>query len=99
MERNFVVLEERLAREFRDLPAETRDGHRIEINANIEMTGEIPTALKLGAEGIGLYRTEFLYLQNHSKPTEFQHMDAYHSAITKLGKRKLPPQLDALDVE
>ena len=89
MERNFVVLEERLALEVRDLPAETIDGHRIEINANIEMTEEIPTALKLGAEGIGLYRTEFLYLQRDTTPTEFQHMDAYHSAITKLGQRKL----------
>lgn len=89
MARNFLVLEERLALQFRDLPAETRDGHRIEINANIEMTGEIPTALKLGAEGIGLYRTEFLYLQNNSSPTEFQHLDAYLSAVNKLGKRKL----------
>ncbi|MDY6970889.1 MAG: phosphoenolpyruvate-utilizing N-terminal domain-containing protein [Thermodesulfobacteriota bacterium] len=45
------------------LPAETLDGHRIAINANIEFLGEVEVVRDYGWEGIGLYRTEFLYLK------------------------------------
>ncbi len=89
MERNFVLLERQRARELHDLPAVTRDGTRIQILANIESPEEIPVALDMGAEGVGLYRTEFLYLDNNFEPTEKEHLEAYRRAIELLGKRKI----------
>ncbi len=89
MERNFVLLERRRAKELHDLPAITQDGQRVEIFANIESPDEIPAALEQGAEGIGLYRTEFLYLNHKFRPGEQDHLEAYRRAVTLLGKRKL----------
>jgi len=62
-----------LARE-RELPAETLDGVHVSLMANIELSDEIHTALAYGAEGIGLYRTEFLYLGRDEMPTEEAHL-------------------------
>jgi phosphotransferase system enzyme I (PtsI) len=59
------------------LPAETRDGVRIRLQANIEMVEEIPSAKAHGAEGIGLYRTEILYLNRKDLPTEEEHYRTY----------------------
>jgi phosphotransferase system enzyme I (PtsI) len=89
MERNFVILERQRAKELHDLPAVTLDGTQVEIFANIESPEEIPEALEHGAEGIGLYRTEFLYLENGFDPSEKDHLDAYTRAVTLLGKRKI----------
>ncbi|MBI2899595.1 MAG: phosphoenolpyruvate--protein phosphotransferase [Planctomycetes bacterium] len=89
MERNYVLLGRRLERELRDLPAETRDGHRAEILANIELPGEVAAAIEHGAEGVGLYRTEYLYLQNGFNPTEPVQIDAYRQAVQLVGGRKL----------
>jgi phosphotransferase system enzyme I (PtsI) len=52
------------------LPAETSDGYRIQINANIELLEELTSALDHGGEGVGLYRTEFLYLAAKELPSE-----------------------------
>src|SRR5262249_40301371 len=57
----------------RDLPAETTDGARVRLYANIELTEEVPSALEHGAEGIGLYRTEFLFLDRTDLPREEEH--------------------------
>ncbi len=54
--------------QYRDLPAETLDGYRVKILANIELVEEIPSVLEHGAEGIGLYRTEYLYLNRKDLP-------------------------------
>jgi phosphotransferase system enzyme I (PtsI) len=89
MERNFVLAEQRRARELQDLPAVTKDGTRIEIFANIEAPDEIPAALEHGAEGIGLYRTEFLFLGHGFAPTEKDHYEAYKRATSLLGKRRI----------
>jgi len=78
-----------LLHEFRDLPAETRDGKRIELLANIESPRDIPRALEYGAEGIGLYRTEFLFLTRRTPPDEHEHFQAYMRAIRELGERPL----------
>ncbi|MFC1888337.1 phosphoenolpyruvate--protein phosphotransferase [Thermodesulfobacteriota bacterium] len=61
----------------RDLPGETRDGFRITLSANIELRKEVPSAIEHGAEGIGLYRTEFLYMNRDDLPTEEEHFHAY----------------------
>ncbi len=74
---------------LRDVPAETLDGHLIRLQANIEYPHEIPAALEKGAQGIGLYRTEFLYGPDQPNPTEEDHFEAYSSAITELAGRPL----------
>jgi len=89
MERNYLLVEQRRAKELQNLPAITTDGTRVEIFANIESPEEIPAALAHGAEGIGLYRTEFLYLGNSFNPTEKDHQDAYTRAVTLLGNRRI----------
>lgn len=73
----------------RDLPAETRDGHRVQLLANVEGPGEIPDALEAGAEGIGLFRTEFLFRPGRPLPTEEDHLRAYREALAALGGRTL----------
>ncbi len=87
--RNFFILEEKLSREQRDLPAVTRDGVKVSILANIDRPEEIQSALDNGAEGIGLYRTEFLYLEHGYSPTEKIHHEAYRRAVQLVGDRKL----------
>jgi phosphotransferase system enzyme I (PtsI) len=89
MERNYLLIEQRRAKELQNLPAVTTDNTRVEIFANIESPEEIPTALNHGAEGIGLYRTEFLYLGHNFSPTEKDHQDAYNRAVSLLGNRRI----------
>ncbi len=63
------------------LPAETLDGVRIRLQANIEMPEEIPSAKMHGAEGVGLYRTEILYLNRKDLPTEQEHFQTYRGLV------------------
>ncbi len=67
--------------QFRDLPAETLDGYRVRVLANSELVEEIPSVLQHGAEGIGLYRTEYLYLNRKDLPSEEDHFEAYKKVI------------------
>jgi len=67
----------------RHLPAETSDGHKITIKANIEFLGETKSAIENGAEGIGLYRTEYLYMIKKNFPDEQTLIDDY-SQIAKM---------------
>lgn len=62
---------------IKNLPAETPDGHRVHVAANIELPEEIPSVIAHGAEGIGLYRTEFFYLNRIDLPTEEEQFQAY----------------------
>ena len=69
---------ERKLLENRSVPAVTRDNHRISLQANIELTAELDDAIKFGAEGIGLYRSEFLYISTSPDlPTEEEHFEIY----------------------
>ncbi|MDD4953506.1 MAG: phosphoenolpyruvate--protein phosphotransferase, partial [Candidatus Omnitrophica bacterium] len=61
----------------KDLPAVTSDGHQVEISANIEFPEEVPSVKLHGAQGIGLYRTEFFYMNRKDLPTEEEHYNAY----------------------
>jgi len=61
----------------KDLPAVTRDKRRVQINANIEFPDEVPSVKLHGAEGIGLYRTEFFYMNRKDLPSEEEHYQAY----------------------
>jgi len=69
---------------FKPLPSETSDGHEVKLLANIEITGELPSIIHHGAEGIGLYRTEFLYLDKAKPPTEEDHFQTYRKVIEKI---------------
>jgi phosphotransferase system enzyme I (PtsI) len=72
---------------LRDLPAETRDGVRIQISGNIEFPSEAELCLSRGSDGIGLYRTEFLYLTSPREPTEEDHFEAYAAVVRTMQGR------------
>ena len=62
---------------YKDLAAETKDGRKVEIAANIELPEEIPSIIEHGAAGIGLYRTEYFYMNRSDLPSEEEHYQAY----------------------
>lgn len=74
-------------RSTRDQPAVTRDGVEIQLHANIELPAETTLALDYGAQGIGLYRTEFLYLDREIPPTEEEQLEVYRSVIRTMAPR------------
>ncbi len=87
---NIRFFEQRLHRErerrsalqtLRDTPAVTRDGQRIELQANIELPEDVDAVRNEGGDGIGLYRTEFLYMNRNQLPTEDEHYQAYRRVI------------------
>jgi len=81
--------------ELRDLPAETRDGSVVKLMGNIEFPQEAEHCLERGADGVGLYRTEFLYLNKSTDPTEDDHFEAYrHVARAMVGKPIIIRTLD-----
>jgi len=82
--------------ELRDLPGETKDGVRIRLWGNIEFPHEVQHCLDRGAEGIGLYRTEFLYLNKTIDPDEDEHVEAYLTVLRTLGSR--PVVIRTLDL-
>lgn len=75
--------------ELAELPAITKDGHQVSVMANIEFPAEVPDALSRGALGVGLYRTEFLYLASETEPTEEDHYKGYAEALKALNGRPL----------
>jgi phosphoenolpyruvate-protein phosphotransferase (PTS system enzyme I) len=82
--------------ELRDLPAQTLDGTHVSLMANIEFPNEVEACLARGAEGVGLYRTEFLYLGSAKEPTEEQHFEAYHQVVSAMGGK--PVVMRTLDL-
>ena len=74
-------------KELRDLPAVTADGVSVELLANIEFPSEVDSCLERGAAGIGLYRTEFLYIGAEQEPTEDDHYNAYAQVLQAMGDR------------
>jgi len=72
---------------LRDLPATTADGVQISLYGNIEFPYEVTHCVDRGAEGIGLYRTEFLYLGSEIEPTEDVHYQAYSQVLQAMGDK------------
>ena len=89
IEKDFHVFEEKLTSELKDLPAVTLDGRKIMILGNIEFPRDISPNLNQGAAGIGLYRTEFLFLGSNESPTEEEHFKAYSQSVQELGDKPL----------
>ena len=80
---------------LRELPAETADGVQIQMLGNIEFPYEVEQCKQRGADGIGLYRTEFLYLGRDEDPTEESHYEAYQTVARAMeGKPVVMRTLD-----
>jgi len=77
-------------------PAVTRDGKRIDVFANIGSPKDVAAALNYGAEGIGLFRTEFLYQENDHWPTEDEQFEAYKAVLSAFGEK--PVIIRTLDI-
>jgi phosphotransferase system enzyme I (PtsI) len=82
---------------LRDKPAATLDGARVRLLGNIELAHEAPHCLDRGAEGVGLYRTEFLYLNKTADPSEEEHFEAYRLVVQTLGRDR-PVVIRTLDL-
>lgn len=87
-ERRFEVRRD-AAKATAQLPARTRDGHRVEVVANIGDVDSARIALEYGAEGVGLLRTEFLYLDRQSLPSEEEQYAAYRAVADLMDQRPL----------
>ena len=91
------------------LPAETLDGCRVRLRGNVELAAELPLALRYGAEGVGLFRSEFLYLNRAVPPSETDQVVAYRSVVEAmvphpvtirsldLGGDKFAPEINVAD--
>lgn len=77
-------------------PSVTLDGHRINLLANIDLPHDVRQALNVRAAGIGLFRTEFLYLNRQKMPTENDHFNAYMRVIR--GLKKQPVIIRTMDL-
>ena len=87
---------ERLSR-LRHTPAVTLDGHKIDLLANIEMPEDAPGAVKAGAVGVGLFRSEFLFMGRQGQlPDEEEQYQAYKKAV--LGMEGLPVTIRTVDI-
>ena len=71
-------------KELRETKSTTRDGHHIVLSANIELPNDIDAVAANGAEGIGLYRTEFLYLNRNTLPTEEEQYETYRKVAERV---------------
>ncbi|MBC7251917.1 MAG: phosphoenolpyruvate--protein phosphotransferase [Anaerolineae bacterium] len=93
--RTYRARQERLATlqaeamERAEEPAITRDGHQVEVVANIGDVESAREAIKYGAEGVGLLRTEFLYLERTTLPDEEEQLAAYRAIAEIMGQRPL----------
>lgn len=98
-----------LNKKLRELPSVTKDGESVSLLGNIEFPEEIPGAIELGAEGVGLYRTEFLFLAQETLPNEEEQLEVYTRAVQAMqgrpltfrtidfGADKIPSALPGLD--
>ena len=91
-----VAAETALLEEYKHVEARTKDGRRIEVAANIGSADEAEEALSLGAEGVGLFRTEFLFMQRPELPSEVEQYEAYRKAAEAFGEK--PVIIRTLDV-
>lgn len=94
-QQNYTRYENKLLEEI-DLATETKDGQPVQLLANIETVHEVRSARKFGAEGIGLYRTEFLYMGASDLPTENDLFDNFKKAVE--GMYPYPVVIRTLDI-
>jgi phosphoenolpyruvate-protein phosphotransferase (PTS system enzyme I) len=81
--------QETLANQDRDLPTQTKDGKRIKLRCNLDLISEVDQPSLVGADGIGLYRTEFLYLGKKELPSEELQYSIYREAAEKVAPQSV----------
>ncbi len=81
---------------LRGLPAETKDKQRLELAANIGSPADIPIAKKYGAEGVGLFRTEFLYMDRNEQPSEEEQFETFKEVAQAFDQK--PVIIRTLDI-
>jgi phosphotransferase system enzyme I (PtsI) len=91
-----IELERTKLRRLKTAKSSTLDGVDIALHANIELPGDVANALDGGAEGIGLFRSEFLYLDRGDMPTEDEQFEAYRTVVT--GMRGRPVTIRTFDL-
>ena len=82
--------------QYRNLSAETKDGYALALRSNIDFVDEIPAAREQGAQGIGLFRTEFLFMSDEGAPSEDEQFAVYRSAVEQM--EPFPVTIRTLDV-
>lgn len=87
-QRRYKYFEQELEK-LRTLPAETLDGHLVYLEGNIELPEEVESVVEHGGTGIGLYRTEFLFLNRPKLPTEEEHYNAYRQVAEKAAPQEV----------
>lgn len=75
--------------QFKDKESTSKDGHHVELASNIGSPNDLEGVKKYGSEGIGLYRTEFLYMNNDNFPTEDEQFIAYKMVLESMGNAKV----------
>jgi phosphotransferase system enzyme I (PtsI) len=95
LEREYLAFNKELG-ELRDLPAETQDGHRVSLYANIGLLSDISFAHLHGAQGVGLYRTEIHFLTHRDFPGEEEQFALYRRVVEGMGGR--PVTIRTLDI-
>jgi len=91
----FVAFEKHLL-ESKNLPCVTLDGRKVELVANIEVPEDVPSVIAHGAAGIGLYRTEYFYMNRKDLPTEEEQYKAYSTVAKKI--KPNPVIIRSLDI-
>jgi len=86
-DQNQYISEKDELTKLKDLPAITLDGHQVEVCANIGTVRDVAGAERNGAEGVGLYRTEFLFMDRDSLPTEEEQFQAYKAVAEAMGSQ------------
>ena len=90
------VQEKRKFEEYKNKVAKTKDGYQVEISCNIGKPSDLEDALKVGCDGIGLFRTEFLFMDSKEMPTEEEQFESYKKiADTMKDKMSIIRTLDA----
>ncbi|MDP2881947.1 MAG: phosphoenolpyruvate--protein phosphotransferase [Azonexus sp.] len=82
-----IELERNKLKRLKTAKSETIDGIPVQLFANIELPGDVPMALDCGAEGVGLFRTEFLFLDRGDMPDEREQYEAYKKVVKGMGGR------------
>ena len=96
LKQGVLELDRAKLRRLKTKPANTLDGHSVELQANIELPSDIEQALDHGATGIGLFRSEFLFLNRDGLPSEDEQFEAYRSVAA--GMRGLPVTIRTFDL-
>jgi phosphotransferase system enzyme I (PtsI) len=87
LRKNQIELEKNKLKRLKTAKSQTIDGVEVQLFANIELPGDVPEALESGAEGVGLFRTEFLFLDRGDMPDEQEQYEAYKKVVKGMAGR------------